>query len=308
MAVAHSAFKGMRNMDYKILSKLFTSADISRVAQGDLSTIKTIQESFTKFASLKTLADIYDEAYKLLCAHYPNEYVVKNTIANNILLGTHSMNTASMLSELRVGPKKADCVIINGQSTCYEIKTQFDSLKRLPEQLAAYTRAFDKTVVVTHEKHLKALFKLHDEMPTFGIKLANPNGSLSDVRATPINESFDIHLMYKSLRKDEYTNIAKTVLGELPDMPNTVIYDFCKDVFCSLSEERANELFKKNLKYYRKNDKNFIDSLPRSMKNLGISYKINRKQKNSVIDSLWDEVSLHKGDMNVLSIFERQAE
>ena len=160
-------------MNYKSLAKLFTSADISRVGQGDLTTVFALRQSFSELASLETLMAIYEEAYKLLCTHYPNEYVVKNTIANNVLLGTYSMNTASMLSELRIGTNKADCVIINGLSTCYEIKTQFDSLKRLPEQLETYTRAFDKTIVVAHDKHLNALYKIYEELPIFRIKLAN---------------------------------------------------------------------------------------------------------------------------------------
>ena len=34
--------------------------------------------------------------------NYRNEYVAKNTIINNILLGRHSVNTATMLNELKV--------------------------------------------------------------------------------------------------------------------------------------------------------------------------------------------------------------
>lgn len=294
-------------MNHKNLAKLFTSADISKVAQGDLRTVSSLQQSFNELASLDTLVEIYDEAYKLLCAHYPNEYVLKNTIANNILIGTHSMNTASMLSELRIGTNRADCVIINGISTCYEIKTQFDSLKRLPEQLKAYTSAFDKTIVVTHEKHLDALYKIHEEMPIFGIKVANKKGRLSDKVIAPLNTNFDTSFMFHSLRLEEYTNIAKTILGNLPEMPNTKIFQFCKDLFCSLPAHDANKLFKENLKHYRKNDHNFINMLPKSMKNIGISYNLSSKSKNNIIDSLLGEISQNQGDMNVLPIFERQA-
>ena len=293
-------------MEYKSLAKLFTSADISRVAQGNLNTVFLLRQSFSELASLDTLVEIYEEAYKLLRTHYPNEYVVKNTIVNNVLLGKYSMNTASMLSELRIGKNKADCVIINGLSTCYEIKTQFDSLKRLPEQLVAYTRAFDKTIVVVHEKHLNALYKLHEESPTFGIKLASSNGSLIDKIIAPQNTYFDTELMFNSLRKDEYINIAKIVQGDIPEMPNTKVFKFCKEIFCSLPKEEANELFKSNLKKYRKNDQNFINSLPRSMKNLGISYKISSKYKSNVVESLLDCITQHKGYMNVLPIHEGQ--
>jgi hypothetical protein len=293
-------------MNYKSLAKLFTSADISQVAKGNLNTVSLLRQSFSELTHLDTLAEVYEEAYKLLCTHYPNEYVVKNTIVNNVLLGKYSMNTASMLSELRIGKNKADCVIINGVSTCYEIKTQFDSLKRLPEQLDAYTRAFDKTIVVVHEKHLNALYKLHEKKPTFGIKLASSNGSLIDKRMAPQNTHFDTDLMFNSLRKEEYINIAKIVHGDIPEMPNTMVFKFCKEIFCSLPKEEANELFKSNLKKHRKNDQKFINSLPRSMKNLGISYKISSKYKSNVVESLLDCITQHKGYMNVLPIHEGQ--
>ncbi|WP_235199615.1 sce7726 family protein [Photobacterium galatheae] len=295
--------KKTNDMDYKPLAKLFTSADISKVAKGNYSTVVELQESFDELADLDTLQDIYEEAYRLLRLKYPNEYVVKNTIANRILLGKHSMNTASMLSELRIGSNKADCVVVNGLSTCYEIKTQLDSLKRLPDQLHAYTRAFDKTYVVTHESHLNSVLKLHDDMPVFGIIRANKNGNLSrPIKEAPLNTEFDLELMYYSLRKSEYTNIAKTVLGKEPEVPCYELFDYCKSVFCSLPSDKANQLFKENLKHFRKNDHKFINSLPESLKNIGISYKIDRKGKNSIISSLLNNIEQQRGYTNVLSI------
>ncbi len=293
-------------MNYKSLAKLFTSADISRVAQGDLSTVVELQRSFPALTSAQTLVGVYDQAYALLCKNYRNEYVIKNTIANNVLLGKHSLNTATMLSELRIGTNKADCVIINGSSTCYEIKTEFDSLKRLPEQLDAYTRSFDKTYVVAHKKHLNALYHQYERTPNFGIIESTSTGRLSDKIKAPQNENFDTDLMFNTLRKDEYTNIAKTVIGELPEIPNTQTFRFCKEVFLSLPSHEANKLFKANLKHFRKNDHKFLNSLPKSMKNVEISYQINGKYKTSIISSLLSRIDQHRGDLNVLSISEGQ--
>lgn len=296
-----------QKMDYRPLAKLFTSADISRVADGDYSTIVKLQKSYDALDNIDILQDIYEESYRLLRLNYPNEYVVKNTIANRVLLGRHSMNTASMLSELRIGTNKADCVVVNGLSTCYEIKTQFDSLKRLPDQIEAYTQAFDKTYVVTHESHLSAVLKLHDEMPVFGIIKATKTGRLSKpLKEAPQNENFNQALMFYSLRKAEYTNIATEILGYEPNVPCHELFDFCKEVFCSLSPERANQLFKENLKHFRKNDHNFINSLPKSLKNIGISYNIDRKSKNSILTSLSGHMSQQRGDNSVLPIPSRK--
>lgn len=75
-------------MEYKLLAKLFNSSELKRIAAGDLSTIDSIRKVFSEFHSHVTVSEFYDEAYKLLLKNYRNEYVVKNEIANKILLGT----------------------------------------------------------------------------------------------------------------------------------------------------------------------------------------------------------------------------
>lgn len=296
-----------QKMSYRELAKIFTSSNINKVAQGDLSNIYTVISDFSILSSCKTLQEIYDESYKLLCKHYPNEYVVKNIIANNILIGTHSMNTASMISELRVGSSKADCVIINGSSTCYEIKTKFDSLKRLADQLSSYIQAFDQTYVVAHEVHLEAILQIHSKNPTFGIMISNDRNSLSKKIIAPKINSFNADVMFHTLRKEEYTDIIREITGKEPDFPSTELFGECKAVFCSLEQKEANEEFKRVLKKYRRNDDSFINTLPKSMKNLGISFNINKKDKLSITSSLLKNNLLNKDIKNVLPIYERKA-
>ncbi|MGP5435555.1 sce7726 family protein [Psychrobacter sp. 1176_08] len=294
-------------MNYRELAKIFTSSNINKVAQGDLSNIYDVISNFSTLSSCNTLQEVYDESYKLLCKYYPNEYVVKNIIANNILIGTHSMNTASMLSELRVGSNKADCVIINGSSTCYEIKTKFDSLKRLSDQLSSYVQAFDQTYVVAHELHLDAILQIHSENPTFGIIISNDRNSLSRKIIAPKNNSFNADVMFHTLRKEEYTDIIREVTGVQPDFPSTELFRECKKIFCNLEKEEANREFKRVLKKYRRNDDSFINKLPRSMKNLGISFNINKRDKINITSSLLENSLLNKEGNNVFSIYERKA-
>ncbi|PXA72935.1 sce7726 family protein [Vibrio sp. 11986-1-5] len=294
-------------MNYKQLAKMFTSTNITKVAQGDLSLVHDVTSDFPTLNHAKTLCELFEAAYTLLCKHYPNEYVIKNIIANNILLGTHSMNTASMLSELRIGTNKADCVIINGYSTCYEIKTKFDSLKRLPEQLAAYTSSFDRTYVVTHEIHLDSLLKIQKNMPSFGILVSNNKNQLSRKIEAPLNTNFDTDLMFHTLRKNEYVDIARSVIGTEPRCHQTELFSVCKDIFCALDTTEANEHFKRVLKIHRRNDHKFIDKLPKSMKNLGISYNIHKKNKDNIILSLLNCNQFNREVFDVFSIHEREA-
>ena len=294
-------------MNYRNLAKIFTSSNINKVAQGDFSNIHDAVHSFPDLEDLSTLEEVYNESYKLLCKHYPNEYVVKNIIANNILIGTHSMNTASMLSELRVGSNKADCVIINGHSTCYEIKTKYDSLKRLSDQLASYVQAFDYTYVVAHEVHLKAILEIYSENPVFGIMISNSRNGLSRKVIAPKSVCFNSSSMFHTLRKEEYVDIIKNITGVEPDYPATELFSECKNIFRMLKHEEANKQFKRVLKKYRRNDDSFIDELPKSMKNLGISFKISERNKSTIITSLLKCDVLKKERVNVLPIFERKA-
>lgn len=301
-------------MNYRNLAKIFTSSNINKVAQGDFSNIYDAVSNFSDLEGLGTLEEIYDESYKLLCKHYPNEYVVKNIIANNILIGTHSMNTASMLSELRVGSNKADCVIINGHSTCYEIKTKYDSLKRLSDQLASYVQAFDYTYIVAHEVHLKAILEIHSKNPVFGIILSNSRNSrnsrnsLSKKVIAPKSMCFNSNLMFHTLRKEEYVDIIREITGVEPNYPDTELFLECKNIFCNLEQKVASRQFKRVLKKYRRNDNGFINELPKSMKNLGISFKIDKKNKSVITSSLLKYNLLNKDKESVFPIFERQAE
>src|SRR5581483_181282 len=53
---------------------------------------------------------------------YRDEYIYKAALTQRILLGKHSLQTASMLNEFRVGECKADIAILNGTATVYEVK------------------------------------------------------------------------------------------------------------------------------------------------------------------------------------------
>jgi hypothetical protein len=98
------------------------------------------------FASLPTsecVHALFDAAFQLLKRQgCRDEYVYKAALVQKILLGRHSLQTASMLNEFRVGGCKADLAILNGTATVYEVKSERDSLARLQRQIAAYTTVF----------------------------------------------------------------------------------------------------------------------------------------------------------------------
>lgn len=65
---------------------------------------------------------------------------------------------------------RVDVAIVNGVLAGYEIKSDEDSLRRLPDQISAYGKVLDRAVLVTTRKHM---FKGGDFLPRWwGLMLA----------------------------------------------------------------------------------------------------------------------------------------
>lgn len=76
------------------------------------------------------------------------------------LLGQHAGDPDTVLIHEFKMPRpsaRADIALINGKMIAFEIKSDVDSLARLPRQLKAFSRIFDRVSVVTTDKHLKTV-------------------------------------------------------------------------------------------------------------------------------------------------------
>ncbi|QJY35189.1 sce7726 family protein [Vibrio europaeus] len=264
------------------VSKLFNSSKLSALADGDYSFVEKVASDL-KGANYRsyTPAAIYESAYLLMQKEYRAEYYFKNTIANKILLGRHSLNTAVMLSEYRAGRSKADCVVVNGKTTCYEIKTEFDNLTRLEEQLKDYLALFDEVFVVCSSKHLSTVLSKVDNR--VGVIELNSRNSLSVKReALQRKENIDVDLMIGSLRKDEYTRLIEKVTGEIPDVPNSLLVSTCRTILKQAEPNILATSFIDVLKEKRFNDASLINALPKVLVNAAISYQFSKKQSDSL--------------------------
>nr|WP_237509606.1 sce7726 family protein [Pseudomonas oryzihabitans] len=238
-----------------------------------------------KFHKEFTVAEVFECSYAALSREYRTEYFFKNTVAERLLLGRHSLNTATALPEFRVGRNKADCVILNGSSTCYEIKSDFDNLDRLPEQLASYKKLFDKVYVVVGQSHLSKVLNCCDA--DVGILELTPRKNLRTIReATISTEPIDISILMRSLRAHEYRDIASTLLDERIDYPNTEIFSACESILKKFPSPDIRKAFCTTLKRTRKIEKEFILSLPRSLLMAGIGFKLSINHRRSLSENL----------------------
>lgn len=227
------------------------------------------------------LEDVYDNLQK----NYRYEYIYKNVIANKILLGKHSLNTAHMLTEFRVGKCKADVVILNGTSTVYEIKSEYDSFIRLDQQIHAYLDIFDFINVITSNSQAE---KLKHFLPqSVGLLVLNKNNIISTVKAAKSNiDNIKLEILFESLRKSEYTKVIKEYYGSLPVVPNATLFKVCKTLFCQIPKRVAHLQVVKVLRERTNSEalKKFLTTAPDSMTAYAMSICLEKTRMEQLID------------------------
>ncbi|MCH7337815.1 sce7726 family protein [Acinetobacter sp. NIPH 2699] len=287
----------------KAIAKIFNSNVLNSIARGDFSYLEKLQEQKNYDINGLNLSDFYQQAYTYLSKNYQNEYFYKSLIIKKILLGRHSLNTATMLSEFRVGLRKADCVILNGKSTCYEIKTNYDSLIRLEDQLDSYLQLFDEVYVVCSTAHLQSVVDITS--PCVGILVLNEFNRFTQIRkAIKRTQLLNRGLLMQSLRQEEYKKLAEILINDKINLPNTLLYKECLDIVEKYADEKfLNIKFIEILKKSRKNNDKLIKSLPDSLANAAISYRFGKKETDNLIEYFKKEVPIH-----VLSDSKREIE
>jgi hypothetical protein len=113
---------------------------------------------------------------------------------------------------IRHGAARIDIALVNGIIHGFELKSDKDSLKRLPHQILMYNSVFDKITLVTTDRHADHAKSL---IPSWwGIKIAIPMTEnvleFSDLQEARDNPSPDILAVSKLLWRHE----ALTLLGE----------------------------------------------------------------------------------------------
>lgn len=281
----------MKNINNKYLptiSKIFTPVVMDDLANqgysGYLAEVCKNSGLLAKTDPSMPLSQFFDWVHNFLFKNYRNEYIYKNAIANKILLGRHSLNTSHMLMEFRAGKCKADAVVLNGTSTVYEIKSEYDSFFRLENQIESYFQIFDHINVITSKTQA---LKIGKHLPdTVGILILNERNNISTVRDSMTNKkNIKPDILFDSLRKTEYLKIIKEITGVLPNVPNTQIYKECKKIFCSVQPELAHDLTIAALRGRKKTKvlKEFINKAPSALAAYALSIGMDKSKMLALI-------------------------
>lgn len=217
---------------------IFSSAILRQVMKGEvprqaedlllsMAREQVIPSGITRHEALEILDELLRKTYR-------NEHVYKSLIVNKILLGRHSLRTATLVNEFAVGNSCVDTVIINGEATAYEIKTELDSSAKLNKQITDYRRVFRKINVVVHESMVANYSELLTDTDV-GLLALTSRHNLSVRKFAKSNTSnLDVTTMVKSLRKSEYTEILVRHFGSSPSVPSTQHFSRCLDMALSI--------------------------------------------------------------------------
>ncbi|TCS75020.1 hypothetical protein EDD59_13213 [Muricomes intestini] len=263
------------------LNRIFTRNMLRHFIEGKTdNTYSAVVRRYTIEPEKKNNKELISEIYCELKRNYRNEYFYKNTLLNKLLLGVHSVNTTTALTEVSIAKSKADFVLINGKAIVYEIKTELDNLERLSSQIDDYYKVFDHVVVVTYEKNLQQLKKiLYNLDKPVGIYVLRRNSQLKTIRKPEkYIKDLDKETIFKLLRKSEYEEIIFQHYGCLPKVTQFKYYAVCKKMFLHMPIEESYLSVLKQLKKRMQIEKEEFAKVPYELKFLSYFMELSKKE------------------------------
>ncbi len=239
-------------------------------------------------ADERPLWTFFDDAWQALRRAYRTEYVYKTEIANRIVFGRHRPTTAALHVELPVGRSIVDAAVFNGTSTAYEIKTQFDSPRRLLSQTGDYLKVFDKVFVVTHPSQAMAYQEV--VASSVGLLTLSEKGQLSVIRDAVSNRANIVpSSVFRCLRRAEYVSAIQGFTNErVADYPSGLIEARCEEIFSTFTPSESHDIFVNAARSRTTNSQtvSFVSRLPQSLRVLGYSTPLSERQRSKIIDTL----------------------
>ena len=280
------------NIQASAVSRFFSRSLIKELAKNGRSPLfaRLLQESGVDrhLLSDDTVGSAFERAFSFLRqTDFRHEYVYKAALTHKVLLGTHSLNTASMLTEFRVGKCKADVVILNGTGTVYEIKSERDSLSRLDRQIADYRKVFASVNVIVGEKHISnVIASVPDDV---GVLELSGRYQIRTIRAAQdAPERTESASIFDVITARE-AGLILTELGvHVPDVPNTQRYQAYLRKFQDIAPEEAHRLMVKVLKKTRKltHLAPVVENLPVSLQSVALSTRLSRVEFEKLFQAL----------------------
>ncbi len=142
------------------------------------------------------------------------EAVVRSCLRTQLLAGAPPSSEAVYEFWVPQSNERADVAVIGTTMDGFEIKTERDTLKRLPRQAEAYTRVFDLCHAVLAQRHVDRAVDILP--PWWGVKVIEDGPSFFTLREPQHNGSVDPEILVRLLWRDEVYAVL-CGLGTGPD-------------------------------------------------------------------------------------------
>ncbi|NIK11151.1 sce7726 family protein [Alkalibacillus almallahensis] len=139
-----------------------------------------------------------------------NEAEVRNLLLEDLNNELKEDEYTRIINELGIdyGASRVDVAVVNGIIHGYEIKSDLDTLDRLPNQISYYNRVFERMTIVSSRKYYE---KVNELVPKWwGIKIISADGSRLICKRTGRrkNKNQDKSLLLKLLWKKDLENFV----------------------------------------------------------------------------------------------------
>jgi hypothetical protein len=236
--------------------------------------------------STATIADFYERALDAMIRKDRSEYVYKNAIAQKLLLGRHSINSAGLFFEFRVHQSKLDALLVNGSTHAFEIKTAQDELRRLPTQIADYQKTFTHVWVLTSPKHVSGIRAMVPR--EVGIAVLSKRYNITTIRRPQKRTKFlDLPTMISALRQSEFIEALWEVGIEIPRLPNTVLRSEALRLSRTVAPDKFQAAMMRQLKKrFAKRQSVIASALPRTLTAAGLGLSLTDRKVADLVRHL----------------------
>lgn len=142
-----------------------------------------------------------------------NDKIIREFLLRELELKYGNNNDVRVIEELGLdhGASRIDVAVLNGVMHGYEIKSDADTLYRLPWQINAYNSVFSKMTIVVGAKHLEHVINLvPDWWEIILVRQADGNAiSFYQIRDGLTNQHQDNEAIARLLWKEEAINVLR---------------------------------------------------------------------------------------------------
>lgn len=144
-----------------------------------------------------------------------NDLIIRSALKKN-LKNCHAQDKeVRIIEELGIqhGTARIDIAVINGIMHGYEIKSDKDTLQRLPEQIHIFNSVFDKLTLVVGKNHLYDAINIVPDWWGIIVAKIDTNGSIlfNHIREEETNKEQDVLSVAKLLWREEALRILEEI-------------------------------------------------------------------------------------------------